>query len=112
MIDQDMVDEAALAWDNGILRDDSAADTIADDHDTVKYLLHIGTPGVFALYFRLNACPRGILTYAAARQVDGGLEYALRRYLPDRLWVSHQNPDTLPPDLLEAYLKVAKELGT
>ena len=110
MIDQDMIDEAAFAWDNGLLRYDSEADTEADDHGAVKYLLHIGTPGVFALYFRLNACPRGVLTYAAARQVDGGLEYALRRSLSDRLWVSHQNPDMLPADLLAAYCKVTEEL--
>jgi len=112
MIDQDMVDEAALAWDNGMLRDDSAADTAADDYYAVKYLLHTGTPGVFALYVRLNACPRGILTYTAARQVEGGLEYALRRSLSDRLWVSHQNIDMLPEDLLAAYRRVTEELET
>ena len=110
MIDQDMVDEAAEAWDNTLLRDWSAADTLADDHEAV--MGHVGTPGVFTLYHKLCACPRGVLTYAAARQVEGGLEYALRRSLPDRLWVSHQSPDTLPEDLLAAYRRVTEELGT
>jgi len=109
MIDQDMIDQSALAWDHRRLQAETAVDTEQTDREAVRKLLAARDRDVIALY-TLSACPQGILTYASARHAEGGLEYALRKNGPYRVWVDYhyRHAPELPSDLVDAYLNVQK----
>jgi hypothetical protein len=107
---EDLVEEAAEAYANGLLRTWEEADMRNADIDTVRALLRAGALGVRELY-SLTACASGILTYHYSRTVAGGLEYALMRDPHVRLWISNQNPALLPTDLRSAAHRVRGELG-
>jgi hypothetical protein len=102
-IDFGRVLRAAQALSNIRIANEDASDTIIRDMALVDDGL-LDDPDV-VLLLQADACAAGIVTYARAREVEGGLLYALRAWPCYAEWVGYaiERGRAIPDDLRSAF---------